>query len=160
MSQNRVCLTKEDLFIANDILNEVLAETGESVNHFNKTLEKLTTVKDINGNQEGGWDAFEIMAKLIISGTISATVFGFYKASGWILYYLTNCYEVQAGVEICMSTAVLPGIVYFLKEETKKIGHLAYNTPERQRVLAQKLRETYGTIDNFLQSIDEEMWLG
>lgn len=158
-----ICLTKEDLLVANKILEEVLAETGDTVFHFNKALTNLTETpqSDIT-NQKGGWDPFDLIAKLIISGAISASVFGFYKASGWFLYYLTSCYEVQAGMEICMSSSILPAIAYALKEETKRIGHLTINTQERQRELAKKLRDTYNTVDNFLKVITEndELLLG
>ncbi len=157
MKNKYICLTQEELKKANEILELVLKESGDTIEDFNKDLTTITEIPiDSNDiNQIGGWDAFEIVAKLIISGTISATFFGIFKASGWVLYYLTSCYEAQALTEICMSNAILPGIMYFIKEETKKMGHQTFNTAERQHKLAQKLRETYGNIDNFIKNISE-----
>lgn len=160
MKEKHVCLSTEDLTMANEILSKVLQATNDNITDFNNALTHLTNIPDnIPDNitdQIGGWDAFDIIAKLIISGSISASVFGFYKAGGWVLYYLTSCYEVQAGIEICMSSAILPTIVYHLKEETKKISHSSFNTPDAQQKLAKQLRETYGLIDNFIMEISED----
>lgn len=155
--KTHICFKQEDLEQANEILRLVLEESGDTIEDFNKALTKITEtpINTKDPNQIGGWDAFDIMAKLIISGTISATVFGFYKASGWFLYYLTSCYEVQAGIEICMSTAILPGIMYVLKEETKRMSHQTFNTAEKQYEIAKRLRETYGNIDTFIRKISE-----
>ena len=141
-----ICLKPEEIEIANKILLNVL----ESL----KLKEK---------KQRGGGDKFDILASVLIAGMISASIFGAFWASGWILSIISSATNVSEMFdnnvyEACFSKKNISSITYILKGEIGKIIKANIYSRDVHYILSSYLRKTYHTYENFAEFCFTQMY--
>jgi uncharacterized protein YqgC (DUF456 family) len=133
-----ICLKPKDIDFANSILLNVL----NSLNNKEK--------------QRGGGDKFDILASLLIAGSVSAGTFGVVWASGWIISIISSAANVSEIFEkniyeVCISKHNLSTLVGLLKGEVGKIIKTHMSSKNVHHMLASYLRKKFETYDNFIE---------
>ena len=141
-----VCLKPHEIEIANNILLNVL-------NSLNIKEQK----------QRGGGDKFDILASVLIAGMVCASTFGIVWASGWIITIISSAANItdilhKNVYEACFTQKSLASMTYILKGEIGKIIKSHINSKNVQHILANHLRHTYKTFDNFAELCFSQMY--